>query len=216
LKYYPVFLDIAGRTCVVIGGGEVACRKVHRLLECGARVTVVSVELCPDLAALKTQGTLTHIADRYAPEHLHGAFLVVGATDSGEVNTRIFHDARTQRILVNIVDEPERCDFILPSLVERGDLTIAVSTGGQSPALAKQLRRELEAIFGEEYETYLRIMGDVRAIVLARGSPSEENRRIFESLVQSDLLSRIRHQDWVGVRRLVHEIVAEPVTLRLP
>ncbi|MBN1548978.1 MAG: bifunctional precorrin-2 dehydrogenase/sirohydrochlorin ferrochelatase [Syntrophaceae bacterium] len=216
MKYYPVFLDIAGKPCVVVGGGEVACRKVHRLLECGAHVSVISRQLCPDLLELKTHGSVTHIDDQYQSEQIDHAFLVVGATDNSDVNGKIFRDARVRNILVNIVDEPEHCDFILPSIVERGDLSIAISTGGKSPALAKQLRQELEGIFGEEYDVYLKIMGKIREVVLARSRPSDDNRKIFEALVQSELLSLIRSKNWDAVQKLVSETVHEPIELRFP
>jgi len=216
LKYYPVFLDISGKPCAVVGGGEVACRKVQRLLQCGARVTVIADALSPELEALKARGEITHIDDQYAAEHIASALIVIGATDNRHVNEQIFRDARTERILVNIVDEPERCDFILPSIVERGDLAVAVSTGGKSPALAKRLRRELEQIFGTEYEIYLDIMGQIREMVLARGKSSDENRKIFELLIQSDLLDLIRKKDWNAVRNLIREILNEPIEVSLP
>ena len=216
LKYYPVFLDIFGKSCAVVGGGEVAYRKAQRLLQCGARVRVIARILSPDLEDLKARGEITHIDEQYAPEHLTSSFMVIGATDSREVNEQIFRDARTQNILVNIVDEPERCDFILPSIVERGDLAVAVSTGGKSPALARHLRQELEGIFGTEYETYLKIMGEIREIVLARGRSSAENRKIFESCVQSDMLNLIRQKDWDAVRKLIREILHEQIEVTLP
>lgn len=216
LKYYPVFLDIFGKSCAVVGGGEVAFRKAQRLLQCGARVKVIARILSPDLEDLKARGEITHIDEQYAPEHLASVFMVIGATDSREVNEQIFRDARAGNILVNIVDEPERCDFILPSIVERGDLAVAVSTGGKSPALARHLRQELEGIFGTEYETYLKIMGEIREIVLARGRPSAENRKIFESFVQSDMLNLIRKKDWDAVRKLIREILHEPIEVTLP
>lgn len=216
MKYYPVFLDISGKPCAVVGGGEVACRKVQRLLQCGARVTVIADALSPELEALKARGEITHIDDQYAAEHIASALIVIGATDNRHVNEQIFRDARTERILVNIVDEPERCDFILPSIVERGDLAVAVSTGGKSPALAKRLRRELEQIFGTEYEIYLDIMGQIREMVLARGKSSDENRKIFELLIQSDLLDLIRKKDWNAVRNLIREILNEPIEVSLP
>ena len=144
LKYYPVFWNITGKKCVVIGGGEVAARKVARLLECGAQVQVVSPELVPEMTALKKEGSVEHIDGDYTSEHLCGACLVIGATDDEQVNARISHDARTKGIPVNIVDDPQKCDFILPSLVERGDLTIACGTGVTSPALARHFREELE------------------------------------------------------------------------
>ncbi len=216
MKYYPVFLDIDGKPCIVVGGGEVAYRKIQRLLQCGARVRVIAKPLSPALDDLKAQGRITHIDAHYEPGHIDSAFLVIGATDNREVNERIFRDARLRNILVNIVDEPERCDFILPSIVERGDLSIAVSTGGKSPALAKRLRQELEEIFGAEYETYLRIMGEIREFVLARGRSSDENRQIFESFVQSDMLNLIRKKDWNAVRSLIQEILHESIEVTLP
>lgn len=216
MKYYPVFLDIFGKPCTVVGGGEVAYRKVQRLLQCGARVKVIARILSPDLEDLKDRGEIVHIDEQYASEHIASSFMVIGATDSREVNEQIFRDARTGNILVNIVDEPERCDFILPSIVERGDLAVAVSTGGKSPALARHLRQELEGIFGTEYETYLNIMGQIREIVLARGRSSDENRKIFESFVQSDMLNLIRKKDWAAVKKLIREIMHEAIEVSLP
>ncbi len=216
MKYYPVFLDIGGKPCVVVGGGEVAYRKVQRLLQCGARVRVIAKGLSPGLEELNGQGLITHIDAHYEPEHIDSAFLVIGATDNREVNERIFRNARIRNILVNIVDEPERCDFILPSIVERGDLSIAISTGGKSPALARHLRQELEEIFGTEYEIYLRIMGEIREFVLARGRSSDENRQVFESLVQSDMLNQIRRKDWNAVKALIREILHESIEVTLP
>ena len=137
MRYYPLFLDITGRKCVVVGGGNVAERKVERLLDCGARVEVVGKSLTPLLAAWNGEGKVVHRDADYEDSCLVGAFLVIGATDDGAVNGRVATDARALGIPVNIVDDPARCDFILPSIVERGDLSIAVSTGGRSPALAK-------------------------------------------------------------------------------
>jgi len=125
LKYYPVFWDITGKKCVVVGGGEVAARKVVRLLDCGAKVYVVSPQIVPELAAVKKERRIEHINNEYAGEYLCGAFLVIGATDNEQTNAAISQDARAKGIPVNIVDDPQKCDFILPSLVERGDLTIA-------------------------------------------------------------------------------------------
>ena len=118
MRYYPVNLDIRGKRCVVVGGGAVAGRKVERLLECGAKVSVVSEKLSPALEELKETGAIEHVPSDYDERHLRGAFLVVGATDRDEVNGRISADCRRAGILVNIVDEPARCDFILPSLVQ--------------------------------------------------------------------------------------------------
>lgn len=165
-SYYPVFLDIAGKRCVVIGGGQVAWRKVQTLLEYGAKVEVVSPELCPELAAV-TEINVCH--RQYQPGDLKGAFLAIVATDNHEINHQVAREARAQGVMVNVVDDAEYCDFILPSLVRRGDMTIAVSTAGRSPALARKLRTRLEKEFGEEYAALLRLIDEVRLELKQRG-----------------------------------------------
>jgi len=206
MRYYPIFMNISGRLCVVVGGGNVAERKVGRLLACGARVEVVGKDLTPELEGLRRAGAIFHRDADYDGAHIRGAFLVIGATDDDEVNERIALDARALGIPVNIVDDPARCDFILPSLVERGDLSLAVSTGGKSPALAKKLRRELEAAYGPEYAVLLEIMGELREKVIARGRSSDENRALFEAVVQSDILDKIRAGQWGLVAELILEM----------
>lgn len=206
MRYYPLFLDISQRLCVVVGGGNVAERKVERLLECGAHVEVVGKRLTPALAALAAGGRIVHHDTDYEEALIRGAFLVIGATDSDAVNGRIAADARALGIPVNIVDEPARCDFILPSLIEQGDLTIAVSTGGKSPALAKKLRMELEAAYGREYAILLRIMGELREKIIAGGRSSAENRELFEAVVSSRILDHIRAGRWQEVKFLIREL----------
>jgi precorrin-2 dehydrogenase/sirohydrochlorin ferrochelatase len=203
VRYYPLFLDITGRKCVVVGGGNVAERKVERLLACGARVEVVEKSLTPLLAAWNGEGKVVHRDADYAGSCLVGAFLVIGATDDEVVNGRIARDARALGIPVNIVDDPARCDFILPSIVERGDLSIAISTGGRSPALAKRIRRELEAVYGPEYAILLEILGELRGKVIAGGRPSDENRSCFEAVVSSEILDHIRAGRWKHVKELI-------------
>ncbi len=205
MKYYPVNLDLNSRRCVVIGGGEVAERKVERLLECGARVTVVGRDLTPALGERKAAGKLEHVDRDYEAGVLDGAFLVIGATDRGDVNVRISEDAMERGLLVNIVDDPDRCNFILPSLVRQGDLSIAVSTGGKSPALAKKLRKELEKQYGPEYQTLIGILGNLRRKILARGRQAADNKAIFEDLVHSDLLQAIREKDHGRVNAIIRK-----------
>jgi len=211
LRYYPLYLNIVNKRCTVVGGGEVAARKVERLLRCGARVTVIGRELSPALDALKKNGRVEHIESDYRKEHLEGAFLVIGATDNPEVNERIYWDSREKGVLVNIVDDPGLCDFILPSLMERGDLSIAVSTGGKSPALARKIRQELERIYGPEYEVLIRIMGVLRERVLYRRGPSEANRQVFEAVLDSDVLDEIRKKDWKAVKERVRDLTGEEI-----
>lgn len=210
MKYYPVFWDITGKKCVVVGGGEVAARKVARLLDCGARVFVVSPALVPELAVLKKDQRIEHIDDEYASEYLYGSYLVIGATDNEQTNAAISRDAKAKSIPVNIVDDPQKCDFILPSLVERGDLTIACGTGGNSPALARRLREELETVYGEEYATLLNILGQLRGKM-------EKNTGMgkvwFDQLMAAGLLDAIRQKQIDKVKKIVRDITGEEVAI---
>ena len=206
MKYYPIYLDIANKRCVVVGGGEVAERKTQRLLKCGARVVVVGKKLTPFLEEKKNEGAIEHIAADYGASCLEGAFFVIGATDRDEVNGRISADARARGIPVNIADDPARCDFILPAVFQQGDLAIAVSTGGKSPALAKKLRHEFTDRYGSEYAVLLDILGDLRKRVVAQGRSSAENRLLFENIVDADILGALREKNWGRVREIVRGI----------
>lgn len=203
MKYYPLCLDISGKRCIVVGGGHVAERKVERLLACSALVEVVGKALTPILAAWKGEGRIVYREADYEDSCLSGASLVIGATDDEAVNARIAKDARILGIPVNIVDDPEQCDFIIPSVVERGDLLIAVSTAGKSPALSKKLRQEMEATYGPEYAVLLDILGELRGRVMAGGRSSAENRECFTAVVRSDILDDIRHKAWAKVKEKI-------------
>ena len=206
MKYYPVCLNVQGRRCVVVGGGEVGERKAERLAECGASVIVVSRSLTAHLTGMKREGKIIHIEDDYRETHLRDAFLVIGATDRDDVNERIARDAREKRILANIVDDPDRCDFILPALFERGGLVVAVSTGGSSPALARKVRDEIASCIGPEYEVLIDIMGRLREIVMERGLPAEENKKLFQAVVDADIAQHIRRKDWNGVSSIIRDL----------
>ena len=214
MRYYPIGLDISGRRCLVIGAGEVGERKAQRLLECGARVSVVGKQLTPALSGLAQAGRIAHIPGDYDEGHLEGVFLVIGATDDRDVNERIYRDARKRGVLANIVDDPDRCDFILPALCRQGDLVITVATGGKSPALAKKLRQELEERYGPEYEVLLKIMGELRGKIIDRGQGSDENRKLFETLVDSDILEHIRKGQWKKAEAVVKDITGVSIDLR--
>jgi len=213
MKYYPVYIDVSKRKCVVAGGGDVAERKVERLLECGARVVVIGNELTPNLEAMKNEEKISHIPDNYKNDYIEGALLVIGATDRDEINERIYRDSKERGILVNIVDDPAKCDFIVPSVFQQGDLSIAISTGGKSPALARNLREELEQRYGREYRILLNIMGDIREKIISRGEPSDENRKLFESVLNSDILQHIREKNWDKVRKIIHDLVGEDINI---
>jgi len=189
MRYYPVFLDLQNVPCLVVGGGQVGERKVKTLQSCSAKVYLISRELTPYLREEVQQGKIILLASSYQAEYLKEMLLVIGATDDPELNGKIGREAKERRILCNIADEPIECSFILPSLVCRGDLTIAVSTAGKSPALSKKIRLDLEEEFPEIYGPYLELLGQVRNEVLARKMSQEENQKIFETLVNSPILS---------------------------
>jgi len=167
--YYPIFLDLRGKTCVVVGGGPVAERKVGMLLEHDASVTVVSPALSPGLRELARRGAVRVVEREYRKGDLEGAFLAIAATDDASVNAAVSSEARERRALVNVVDGPDDSDFIVPSLVRRGDITVAISTGGRSPALARKLRTVLEATLTPEHASVLAIVSDVREELARRG-----------------------------------------------
>jgi len=166
--YYPAFLDLRDRRCLVVGGGVVAERKIDALCDAGARVVVVSPTLTVALDTLVAAGSIEHRARRFRRHDTRGCALVVAATGVGAVDDAVAAAARRERALVNVVDRPDACDFILPSVLRRGDLQIAVSTGGQSPALAREIRRHLEAQIGEDYGELVASVGRARDRLRAR------------------------------------------------
>jgi siroheme synthase-like protein len=162
MRYYPVFLDIAGRPAVVIGGGEVALRKVEGLLDAGAQVTVVSPALHPGLKALVAAGRVRHIAREYRPGDLDGHLLAIVGTDDPSVNAAVASAGKQRGVWVNAVDDPANCDFIMPSIVQRGNIILAASTSAGSPAMARKLREDLEEFLTEDYALMLDLVARVR------------------------------------------------------
>ncbi|HNZ65556.1 MAG TPA: bifunctional precorrin-2 dehydrogenase/sirohydrochlorin ferrochelatase [Smithella sp.] len=208
MKYYPIFLDIRDKLCVIIGGGEVALRKAERLLDCGAKVSVISPKLVPELAALKNKHLIVHIATEYSGDLLDRAALIIGATDDEKTNASISRDARAKGIPVNIVDDPQKCDFILPSIVQRGDLAITIGTGGKSPALARRLREELEKQYGKEYEIFLNILGNLRAKMEKNAGVGKD---WFNSFMAAGILDSIKSRDMKKTKEIVKNITGEEV-----
>lgn len=213
MKYYPIFLRVARRLCLVIGGGTVAEHKIQALLKSGAQVTVISPTLTPTLAALASAGQITHHCRAYADGDLRGFVLAVAATDDHALHTQIVRDARASGVLLNVVDRPELCDFIVPSIVERGDLVIATSTSGTSPALAKRIRHDLEQTFGPEYDLALQLLGRLRRRLAGGSWTPAERRRIFATLVDSPLLEYLRAHQPHEVDCLLAAIVGDGVSL---
>ena len=209
MKYYPVHLDIKNRNCVVVGGGTVGTRKVDTLLECGARVTVVSPDPSPQLKKLGLDGAITLIQHAYRSADLKGAFLVIGATDDENLNQQISKDAEKSNTLCNIADRPEVCNFILPSIVRRGDLVITISTSGKSPALAKQLRQKLETQFGQEYREFLLLMGAIRKKLLSEAHEPETHKDLFNKLIENDLIELMQSNKADEINSLLYKILGE-------
>lgn len=184
MLYYPVFLNLKNKKAVVIGGGSVAERKAQTLLSCNADVSIISPKITPRLRRLVKEGKVEYIKKGYEDKDIKDAFIVVAATNDRGINEAIYKTAERDGCLLNIVDKPESSNFIVPSVISRGDLTIAISTGGRSPALSKQIRKELQQIYGREYEIFIKTMGKIRGALL-RSVPSEKTRRrIFTKLAK--------------------------------
>jgi siroheme synthase-like protein len=167
---YPLVVDLAGRPCVVIGGGAVGERKVEGLLTAGATVTVVSPTLSAGLTARASAGEIRHVCRRYRPGDLAGVTLAFVATGDPRVALTVAREGRRRRVWVNTADDPEHCDFFLPSVLRRGPLLVAVATGGASPALARAVREEIERLLPAEYAALAEIVADVRRELRTRGA----------------------------------------------
>lgn len=208
---YPISLiGLAERRCVVIGGGVVAARKVAGLLAARAAVTVISPALTPELDRLAADGAVQALRRPYQPGDLAGAFLVIAATDDPAVNQAVWAEANEQGCLVNAVDDPAHSNFIVPAIVRRDEITVAIQTGGASPALARRLRERLEAVFGPEYGVLARLLAELRPELMARFAPGQPRLAAALRLVDSDVLEIIRRDGAEAARaRLVELLAAE-------
>jgi len=199
-------LDINDKNCVVIGGGSVAFRKITSLLEYGAKVKVISKEICDNIKKLADQEKIEVMLREYRQGDLKGAYLAFILTDSIEVNSRVYKEAALNQIPANIANIPEMCDFILPSKINRGDFTIAISTNGKSPMLAKKIRQNLEEEFGEEYSDFLELMGEIREKSLKK-IPNEHSREsLYKELIYSDLIEELKKGNKEQVRDSINKI----------
>src|SRR5271169_1785931 len=203
MGFIPIFFDVTGRQCAVIGGGEVAARKVESLIEAGARVTVVSPRLSPSLQAAVARGLVTHIARDYAPGDIKGCVLAYAATDDPKLHRELAAKARTLGIPINVADVPELCSFIAPAVVKRGALQVAISTGGASPAFAARLRRELEDRFGSEYALTLEVLHAARRRLHGEEIDPAERMRRLKDLANSALTDAIAAGDVAAVERIL-------------
>ena len=189
-SYYPAFLDLKGKLCVVIGGGVVAERKIQGVLECGARVTLISPVATKGVQERAARGEIVWIKGDYVPGDLRGAFLAIAATDQTAVNRNIVEEARQERALLNVVDNPPLCTFIAPSVVKRGEVTVAISTGGASPALARKLRESLEQSQVWDYAELAPILSRARKDVRAQGLEVSADR--WQQCINDELVALVR------------------------
>ena len=205
--YYPVYIQLRDQPCVVIGGGKIAEGKVEGLLASEAKVTVISPELTARLHDLAEQKQITYIRRIYQPGDLAGAFMAICATDQSEINHQVWQEATANHQLVNVVDDTSRCNFIAPSILRKGDLTIAISTSGKAPALAVRLKERLQHEIGPEYEKFLELAGELRE-PLARNIPDFETRKaLWYELVDSEILDVLARGDETSAREIISRVI---------
>jgi siroheme synthase-like protein len=203
-----MFVDIEGRRCLVVGGGPVATEKVEKLLEHGAVVRLVTPRATPGLAELVASGAVAeHHARAYRPEDLDGCFLVVAATNLDAVNRMVWQDAEARNLLCNVVDVPPLCNFIVPSIVRRGELALAISTGGASPVVAKHIRRQLERAYGPEWEALVALLRDVREDLKARYPDMPSRRDAVERLMDTDVVRLLAEGEEEAARDLARQVL---------
>lgn len=195
MSHYPVFLDLRDRPCTVFGGGHLAEEKVRGLLAVHAAVTVIAPSLTPALAELVAEGRVTHRPRGYEPGDLEGTCLVISCEQTPDRAEAIWQEALQRNVLINTLDDVPRCQFIAPSIVRRGDLAIAISTGGKAPVLAVRLRQWLEGQLGEEYARFLSLAGSVRGALARRFPDFGTRRELWYRLVDSDVLDLLRRGD---------------------
>ena len=204
--FYIACLRLSGRRCVVVGGGEVGLEKVEGLLACDGDVTLIAPDAIEPLRRLAEEGSIRWEQRRYAgPQDLEGVFIVIAATADTEVNVEIFEDAERRAMLVNVVDVPPLCNFILPAIVRTGPLAIAISTAGASPALAKRMKREIAEAYGEPYARLAELLNEARGWAKTTLPTYQDRKVFFESIVNGDPdpVELLRRGDEQAVRDLI-------------
>lgn len=208
--WYPIFLDLEGRSVIIVGGGGVAARKVESMLRHGANVTVIAPECVAEIEQAAREKRLTLQQKHYDPNDLRDAMLVIAATSAAAINQRIADDCHARGVLVNVVDDTARCDFIVPAIVENGSIQIAVSTGGKSPAFARIVKRDLQDAIGPEYAEMNDILGSLRDA--AKSSPKlptdPDRKRFFDELIALDVLTLLREGNRLEAYRAIADLCA--------
>ena len=218
MRYYPLFADLTRKRCLVAGAGEVGRRKIGTLAACGASEVLVLDTRAPDAQLLETiaHPAVTFEQRSFRDNDLDGRFLVIASTSDEDLNWRISHACQERGILCNIVDQPEKCSFIVPALFTQGDLTVAISTGGGSPALARKIRKGLSEFLGSEYGAMLVLMSRLRPLVLELGLGSSRNAAIFRGLVDSGILDALEQMDMALAAELLAGHIPPELAPRIP
>lgn len=207
MTFFPIYLNLTGRRVVVIGGGEVAERKVESLLATQASITVISLEVSARLRGLATEQRI-HIHRRaFQSGDCSGATMVFSATDDPAISEAVFKDAQKAGALVNTADQPVLCDFIMPAVVRRGDIAIAISTSGTSPGLAARLRQKISQVIGPEYERLTRLLAAARPQIRQRIPEAEGRKALQYRILDSDIMSYLKANDIAGAERRLREII---------
>jgi precorrin-2 dehydrogenase len=201
MSLFPIFVKLQGRLVIVVGGGSVAEGKIAGLLAAGARVRVISPAITPGFAEWVRDRKIEWLPKMFAPGDLTGAYLIIAATSAPGVNDAVFQEAEAHGIFCNAVDDIEHCHFYYGAVVQRGDLQIAISTNGKSPALAQRLRRELEAHFGPEYELWLEWLGGARELLRASNSDSETNTKLLHQLASKSAFEQFMRETRLPAHR---------------
>ncbi len=209
--YLPIFVDLTGKPVVVVGGGLVAARKVESLVKAGAIVKVIAPVVVDEIV----QYPDVRIELReYEEDDLEGAFLVIAATHSDKTNRAVSEEALYRRIFCNVVDRPDLCSFIVPSVVERGPIKVAISTGGFSPALSRRLRALIGKNIGDEYVGLAAILGLIRPIVRSQAGSAEDHKRVFELIIGSELIDAVRSGDRKQAEDILFQALGQHIDLK--
>ena len=203
--YYPIYIDIENRAVLIVGGGAVCTRKAETMMRYGGRVTIVSPKITDEIAAWGRAGLLTVKFKKYDEADLEGASMVIASTDDPCVNARVARDCRRRRVPVNVVDVTHLCEFIVPAIIEKGSIQIAVSTGGKSPAVARTLKEDLQRAIGPEYAELNDVLGTLRKSAKSVLPTDIDRKRFFDGIIAAGVLDMLR----LGRRREAFEAIAQ-------
>jgi len=217
MRYYPIFVNLKSKACLVVGAGEVGTRKIQSLIDSGAgHVTIIETRPAEmGMDAITSLSNVDFKCREFKDNDLDGKFLVIACTSNEDVNHRISNLCEERGILCNVVDQPEKGSFIVPAMVKRGDLTIAISTSGQSPAMAKRIRKELQENFGDEYDKLLTLMGRIRPLLLDLKLDTKANTVVFRTLVNSNILVAIKSQNLDVITEILEESLPEQLSANI-